>query len=75
MPPVLVLTLLAVVPWAWAALLMAGFVGLTVLTMALARLPTRRAPPPVIDNAEAPDGPVETETLPAEDLDHQGKEA
>jgi hypothetical protein len=32
--------------WVWAALLMAGFVALTVFTMWLARLPARRKPPP-----------------------------
>ncbi len=31
----------------WAALLMAAFVGVTIVTMLLARYPVRRAPPPV----------------------------
>ncbi len=34
--------------WVWAALLMAGFVGLTVLTVVLARFAVLRTPPPVI---------------------------
>jgi hypothetical protein len=33
--------------WVWAALLMAAFVGVSVLTMLLTRYPVRRAPPPV----------------------------
>ena len=32
--------------WIWATLIMAGFVGLTGLTMALARISTRQRPPP-----------------------------
>jgi hypothetical protein len=31
--------------WIWAALLMAAFVGVSVITMLLARYPVRRAPP------------------------------
>ena len=41
--------------WVWAALVMAGFAGLSVLTMALVRLPVLRAPPPLIALTEAPD--------------------
>ncbi len=41
--------------WVWAALLMAGFVGLTAVTMALVRLPLVQKPPPLIDPDEAPD--------------------
>jgi hypothetical protein len=33
--------------WVWAALLMAAFVGVSVITMLLVRYPVRRAPPPV----------------------------
>jgi len=33
--------------WVWAALLMAAFAGVSVITMLLARYPVRRAPPPV----------------------------
>lgn len=38
MPSLAVLPLLAAPAWIWATLLMAGFVALTVLTMALARI-------------------------------------
>lgn len=41
--------------WVWAALLMAGFVGLSLLTMALARFPVRRRPPPLVGSNEPPD--------------------
>ncbi len=34
------------IEWLWAALIMAGFVALTALTMWLVRLPLRRRPPP-----------------------------
>jgi hypothetical protein len=34
--------------WVWAALLMATFVGVSVITMLLARYPVRRAPPPAM---------------------------
>jgi hypothetical protein len=33
--------------WVWAALLMAAFVGVTIVAMLLTRYPVRRAPPPV----------------------------
>ncbi len=33
--------------WVWAVLLTVGFVVLSALTMALARLPAQRAPPPL----------------------------
>ncbi len=63
--------LLAATPaWVWAVLLMAGFVALTVLTMALARIPARRAPPPLGGGGEAPDQPGDA----AEDSDHQEKQ-
>jgi hypothetical protein len=39
--------------WIWAALMMAGFVGLTIGTMALVRFPARRRPPPFVAPAEA----------------------
>jgi hypothetical protein len=38
--------------WVVGALLMAGFLGLSVLTMALARVPTLRTPPPFVAPAE-----------------------
>ena len=49
--------------WVWAALVMAGFVGLTLITMALARLPVRRPPPPLgAGPVEAPHGAAEHES-------------
>jgi len=48
----------SVPPWAWAALLMAVFVGVTIVTMLLTRYPVRRAPPPALgerDRAPPPD--------------------
>ncbi len=72
----LLAALLAATPaWVWAALLMAGFVALTVLTMALARIPARRAPPPLSGGADAREQPADAEAGSAEDLDQQGKEA
>jgi hypothetical protein len=41
--------------WVWATLLMAAFAGLTVVTMALVRLPILRTPPPPSVPAEAAD--------------------
>ncbi len=41
--------------WVWATLLMAAFAGLTVVTMALVRLPILRTPPPLGVPAEAVD--------------------
>ena len=43
-------------PWVWAALVMAAFVGVTIVTMILTRYPVRRAPPPVAppDNDSPP---------------------
>ena len=43
--------------WVWATLLMAGFAALTVFTMALARIPTLRPPPPF--DADEEDGDAE----------------
>ena len=46
--------LLAATPaWVWATLVMVAFVGVSVATMWLTRLPLRRVPPPV---APRPDG-------------------
>ncbi len=45
--------------WIWATLVMVGFVGLTLLTMALARTPVRRAPPPLDAPEETPGRPGE----------------
>jgi hypothetical protein len=48
--------------WAWATLVMAGFVALSVVTMVLARGPVRHAPPPVeaaepsVEDAQGGDG-------------------
>ncbi len=47
--------------WVWAALLIAAFAGLTVLTMVLVRYPVLRAPPPFSAPVEAPDEPARRE--------------
>ena len=56
--------------WVWAALLMAGFVALSALTMALTRIPARHTPPPLVpppSNDEQqerdPSGAVEEDSL------------
>ena len=47
------LPLAAGVPaWVWATLLMAAFIGVSVLTMWLVRFPLRHTPPPVSPPAE-----------------------
>ena len=56
--------LLAATPaWVWAALVMAAFVGVSVATMWLTRLPLRRAPPPVAPRpADAAERPADDES-------------
>jgi hypothetical protein len=44
--PFVSLPLLALPAWVWASLLMAGFVAVSVLTMALARIAVRERPTP-----------------------------
>lgn len=38
----------------WAALMMLAFVAISLLTMLLARIPTRQAPPPIVPDEEGP---------------------
>jgi hypothetical protein len=45
--------------WVWAALLMAGFAGISAFTMALARVPARRTPPPFVGTLAATEAPDE----------------
>jgi hypothetical protein len=45
--------------WIWAALVIGAFVGVTVLTIVLARYPLRRVPPPVAHD-EANETNIET---------------
>ena len=47
MPPLEPLSAATMPPWVWAALVMAAFAGVTIVTMLLTRYPVRRAPPPV----------------------------
>ncbi len=47
--------------WVWAALAMAGFVGLTVITMALARVPVTFSPPPIPTRPAPPGDSVRKE--------------
>ena len=61
--------------WIWAALFMAGFAGVSVFTVVLARIPTRRTPPPF----ETPDPPAQraedTARAPAMTADQAAEES
>jgi hypothetical protein len=48
--------LLAMPAWAWAALLMAAFVAVSVATMLLTRFAVRSAPPPFGGSADSSAG-------------------